>query len=74
MAEVLTTWPRYWLNSRRRCNPRANRLEFERAAVLRDQIDALKSGDYRKPAASPRMDGRAKRAAAAVRKSGRRPR
>ena len=52
----------------------ANRLEFERAAVLRDQIDALKSGDYRKPAASPRMDGRAKRAAAAVRKSGRRPR
>ena len=27
----------------------AGRLEFERAAVLRDQINALKSGDYRKP-------------------------
>lgn len=52
----------------------ANRLEFERAAVLRDQIDALKSGDYRKPASTPRMDGRAKRAAAAVRKGGRRTR
>jgi excinuclease ABC subunit B len=29
----------------------AGRLEFERAALLRDQINALKSGDYRKPAA-----------------------
>ncbi len=28
----------------------AGRLEFERAAVLRDQINALKSGDYRKQA------------------------
>jgi len=28
----------------------AGRLEFERAALLRDQINALKSGDYRKPA------------------------
>ncbi|ACB76895.1 excinuclease ABC subunit UvrB [Opitutus terrae] len=28
----------------------AGRLEFERAAVLRDQINALKSGEYRKPA------------------------
>ncbi len=27
----------------------AGRLEFERAAILRDQINALKSGDYRKP-------------------------
>jgi excinuclease ABC subunit B len=27
----------------------AGRLEFERAALLRDQINALKSGDYRKP-------------------------
>ena len=26
----------------------ANKLEFERAALLRDQIKALKSGDYRK--------------------------
>jgi excinuclease ABC subunit B len=48
----------------------ANRLEFERAAVLRDQVDALKSGDFRRPVGSPRMDGRAKRAAAAVRKKG----
>jgi len=31
----------------------ASRLEFERAAVLRDQINALKSGDYKK-AATPR--------------------
>jgi excinuclease ABC subunit B len=31
----------------------AGRLEFERAAVLRDQINALKSGEYRKPAARP---------------------
>jgi excinuclease ABC subunit B len=31
----------------------SSRLEFERAAVLRDQIDALKSGDYRKPARAP---------------------
>lgn len=28
----------------------ASRLEFERAAVLRDQINALKSGDYKKAA------------------------
>jgi excinuclease ABC subunit B len=28
----------------------AGRLEFERAALLRDQINALKSGDYRKAA------------------------
>ncbi|MBX3751417.1 MAG: excinuclease ABC subunit UvrB, partial [Opitutaceae bacterium] len=27
----------------------AGRLEFERAALLRDQINALKTGDYRKP-------------------------
>ena len=25
----------------------ANKLEFERAALLRDQINALKSGDYK---------------------------
>ncbi len=31
----------------------ASRLEFERAALLRDQINALKSGDYRKPSAAP---------------------
>ena len=46
----------------------AGRLEFERAAVLRDQIDALKSGDFRKVAAkAPREYPQAKRAAAAVR-------
>jgi excinuclease ABC subunit B len=28
----------------------AGRLEFERAALLRDQVEALKSGDYRKAA------------------------
>ncbi|MBS0631381.1 MAG: excinuclease ABC subunit UvrB [Verrucomicrobia bacterium] len=31
----------------------AGRLEFERAALLRDQINALKSGDYKKSAAKP---------------------
>jgi excinuclease ABC subunit B len=31
----------------------AARLEFERAALLRDQVQALKSGDYRKAAARP---------------------
>jgi len=25
----------------------ANKLEFERAALLRDQINSLKSGDYK---------------------------
>ena len=25
----------------------ANKLEFERAALLRDQVNALKSGDYK---------------------------
>ncbi|MDO8541238.1 MAG: excinuclease ABC subunit UvrB [Opitutaceae bacterium] len=51
----------------------AGRLEFERAAVLRDQINALKSGDYRKsvrPAAKEYPRG--KRVAAALR--GRSPR
>ena len=28
----------------------SGRLEFERAALLRDQIEALKSGDFRKAA------------------------
>jgi excinuclease ABC subunit B len=33
----------------------AERLEFEKAALLRDQIDALRSGSYRKMAgAAPR--------------------
>ncbi len=46
----------------------AGRLEFERAAVLRDQINALKTGDYRKAAARPVKEyPKAKRAAAAVR-------
>ncbi|HZP61459.1 MAG TPA: excinuclease ABC subunit UvrB [Opitutaceae bacterium] len=32
----------------------AAKLEFERAALLRDQIQALKSGDFKKAAARPR--------------------
>ncbi len=35
----------------------ASRLEFERAAVLRDQINALKTGDYRKPKAPAAYGG-----------------
>jgi excinuclease ABC subunit B len=31
----------------------AGRLEFERAAVMRDQINSLKSGDYKKPTRGP---------------------
>ncbi len=47
----------------------AGRLEFERAALLRDQVNALKSGDYRKavgaaakeyPKAKAKVVGRAK--------------
>ena len=46
----------------------AGRLEFERAAVLRDQVNALRSGDYRKAAAAPAKEySRARRNAAAVR-------
>jgi excinuclease ABC subunit B len=45
----------------------AGRLEFERAAVIRDQVDALKSGDFRKVAArKPKEYPRAKQTAAAV--------
>ncbi|MDP3071105.1 MAG: excinuclease ABC subunit UvrB [Opitutaceae bacterium] len=51
----------------------AGRLEFERAAVLRDQIDALKSGDFRKVASkAPQEYAKAKRTAAAVRGKSRR--
>jgi excinuclease ABC subunit B len=51
----------------------AGRLEFERAAILRDQINALKSGDYRKSAAAPTKEyPRARRTAAAVRGKSRR--
>jgi excinuclease ABC subunit B len=45
----------------------AGRLEFERAAVLRDQINALRSGDYRKAAAPAKDYPRARKTAAAVR-------
>ena len=52
----------------------SGRLEFERAAVLRDQINALKSGDYRKAALQPAgAYPKAKRAAAAVRGKARPP-
>jgi excinuclease ABC subunit B len=52
----------------------AGRLEFERAAILRDQINALKSGDYRKAATTSAKEyPRARRTAAVVRgKAGRR--
>jgi excinuclease ABC subunit B len=44
------------------------RLEFERAAILRDQINALKSGDYRKTSSRPSKEyPRARHSAAAVR-------
>jgi len=47
----------------------AERLEFERAAVLRDQIDALKSGDYTKGARPTGKEyAQARKTAAAVRK------
>jgi excinuclease ABC subunit B len=36
----------------------ANKLEFERAALLRDQINALKSGDYKKLGAKSAAYGR----------------
>src|SRR5690606_14087806 len=36
----------------------ANKLEFERAALLRDQINALKTGDYKKLGAKPVAYGR----------------
>jgi excinuclease ABC subunit B len=51
----------------------AGRLEFERAAILRDQINALKSGDYKKAARTPPKEyPRARTTAAAVRGKGRR--
>jgi excinuclease ABC subunit B len=45
----------------------AGRLEFERAAVLRDQINALRSGDYRKSVGPSKDYPRARKTAAAVR-------
>ncbi len=46
----------------------AARLEFERAAVLRDQVNALRSGDYRKTAQRLVKEyPRARKTAAAVR-------
>ncbi len=40
----------------------ANKLEFERAALLRDQINALKSGDYKTTGAKlAKYDRKAKR-------------
>jgi excinuclease ABC subunit B len=32
----------------------AGRLEFERAAVIRDQINALKSGDFKRGSTAPK--------------------
>ena len=42
----------------------AGRLEFERAALLRDQVNALKSGDYRKVAQASSKEYPKSRAAA----------
>jgi excinuclease ABC subunit B len=42
----------------------ANRLEFERAALLRDQINALRTGDYKAAGAKPAAYGRKRRAKA----------
>jgi excinuclease ABC subunit B len=39
----------------------ANRLEFERAALLRDQINALKSGDFKRGTVGPAKSGPKKR-------------
>jgi excinuclease ABC subunit B len=51
----------------------AGRLEFERAALLRDQINALKSGDYRKAAvASAKEYPKAKASVVSRGKKGRR--
>jgi excinuclease ABC, B subunit len=52
----------------------ASRLEFERAAVLRDQINALKTGDYRKPVktAPAGYGGKGRRKGAGVGAKGRR--
>jgi excinuclease ABC subunit B len=36
----------------------ANKLEFERAALLRDQINALKSGDYKSTGPKPATYGK----------------
>ncbi len=48
----------------------AGRLEFERAALLRDQINALKSGDYRKAARATAAPGGRKVSGASRRKGG----
>jgi excinuclease ABC subunit B len=45
----------------------ADRLEFERAAILRDQINALKSGDFKSARAPAKDYPKARRNAAAVR-------
>jgi excinuclease ABC subunit B len=50
----------------------ADRLEFERAAILRDQVNALKSGDFKSARAPAKDYPKARRNAAAVRGRGRR--
>ncbi len=47
----------------------AGRLEFERAAVLRDQVNALKSGNYRRPGRSETAARREARTAKPRRKN-----
>jgi excinuclease ABC subunit B len=46
----------------------AGKLEFERAALLRDQINALRSGNYRKPVNAPATYGNASRGGTAKKK------
>jgi len=50
----------------------ASRLEFERAALLRDQINALRSGDYRRKAGLVGGASTSRRGAGGVRRGGRR--
>ncbi len=52
----------------------AGRLEFERAALLRDQVNALKSGDYRKAARTAEKEYPKLRAGAAAGRGKSRPR
>lgn len=52
----------------------AGRLEFERAALLRDQINALRSGDYQRKTVRALEGGPASRRGANGRRSGARRR
>jgi len=51
----------------------ASRLEFERAALLRDQINALRSGDYRRKAGLVGGGKSSRRGAGGTKRGGRHP-